>query len=137
MTVDVFQLRERVVDEYRDYVRSFVNVLDDRIDKFVRGRLDEGELWPDAVLQLNPAFEMDQTLGELAAEGVLTPEAARFFGVGRKLYRHQREAIDLAQRGESYVSLRAPDRERPSHTLCPSTTPSSATPLSVTPCGRC
>jgi ATP-dependent helicase YprA (DUF1998 family) len=103
MALDVFQLREQVVDEYRDYVRSFVNVFDARIDEYVRGRLEEGELWPDAVLQLNPAFEMDQTLAELAESGIVMPETARFFGAGRTLYRHQREAIDIAQRGESYV----------------------------------
>ena len=103
MALDVFELRERVVDEYRDYVRSFVNVLDDRIDEYVHDRLGKGELWPAAVLQLNPAFEMDRTLGELASEGVLTDETAKFFGVDRRLYRHQREAIDIAQRGESYV----------------------------------
>ena len=103
MALDVFQLREQVVDEYRGYVQSFINVFDPRIDEFVRGRLEAGELWPDAVLQLNPAFEMDQTLGELAADDVLMPETARFFGVGRKLYRHQREAIDIAQLDESYV----------------------------------
>lgn len=55
------------------------------------------------MLQLNPAFEMDQTLGELAADGVLMPETASFFGTDRRLYRHQREAIDIALIGESYV----------------------------------
>ena len=79
MALDVFQLREQVVDEYRGYVQSFVNVHDPRIDEFVHGRLEAGELWPDAVLQLNPAYEMDQTLGELAADGILMPETARVF----------------------------------------------------------
>ena len=103
MPLDVFQLRETVVNEYQDYVRSFVRVLDDRIDEYVNSRLEQGELWPEAVLQLNPAFEMDQTLGELAEAGILSPDTARFFGPDLKLYRHQRDAIDLAMRGESYV----------------------------------
>ena len=76
MTLDVFKLRESVVSEYRDYVESFVQVLDPRIDKYVRDRLGEGALWPDAVLQLNPSFEMDLTLGEMAANGVIMPEPA-------------------------------------------------------------
>ena len=103
MTLDVFQLRDRVVEEYRDYVQSFVRVLDDRIDDFISSRLDEGELWPAAELQLNPAFEMDRTLGELAAQGIIKPETARFFGEELRLFQHQREAIDIALRGESYV----------------------------------
>ena len=103
MPLDVFQLRETVVNEYQDYVRSFVRVLDNRIDEYVNSRLEQGELWPEAVLQLNPAFEMDQTLGELAEAGILASDTARFFRPGLKLYRHQRESIDLALRGESYV----------------------------------
>ena len=103
MPLDVFQLRETVVDEYRDYVSSFVRVLDNRIDEYVNNRLEQGELWPEAVLQLNPAFEMDVTLGNLAAAGTLAPETARFFGEQLRLYRHQRDAVDLALRGESYV----------------------------------
>ena len=103
MALDVFQLRESVVDEYRGYVESFVQVLDDRIEKFVSCRLDEGELWPDAVLQLNPAFEMDQSLRNLADDNLILPETARFFGNDLKLFRHQREAIDIALGGESYV----------------------------------
>jgi hypothetical protein len=44
MPFDVFSLREHVVQECRDYVESFVRVLDPRIDGFVRERLAEGEL---------------------------------------------------------------------------------------------
>ena len=103
MPLDVFELREQVVEEYQQYVRSFVRVLDNRISDYIDGQLEEGALWPDAVLQLNPAFEMDRTLGELAGEGVLEPGTARFFGGDLRLFRHQRQAIDIALRGEPYV----------------------------------
>ena len=63
MPFDVFGLRDQVVGEYRDYFESFVNILDNRIEQFVEGRLHDGELWPDAVLQINPAFESGETLG--------------------------------------------------------------------------
>ncbi|NVM22775.1 MAG: DEAD/DEAH box helicase, partial [Desulfobacterales bacterium] len=101
--MDVFRLRDSVVDEYRQYVESFVRVLDPRINQFVREQLEAGELWPDAVLQLNPAFVMDKTLAVLADEGIITRETAHFFGQNIQLYRHQREALDIAQRGEPYV----------------------------------
>jgi hypothetical protein len=100
---DVFRLREHVVREYRDYVESFVRVLDPRIDQFVRERLAEGELWPEAVLQLNPAYEPGPTLGELAARGAITANTARFFGPGLRLHRHQAEALLVAGRGENYI----------------------------------
>ena len=102
-TLDVFDLRESVVSEYRDYVQSFVQVLDSRIDEFVSTELGRGALWPDAALQLNPAFEMDKTLGELADDGAITTETARFFGESIRIYKHQREAVDIGLRGESYV----------------------------------
>ncbi len=101
--IDVFALRDRIVAEYREYVESFINILDRDIDAFVRQRLREGELWPDAVLQLNPAYEQGDTLGELAAQGVILPETARFFGEGLRLHRHQQEALQIARRGEPYV----------------------------------
>ena len=103
MALDVFQLRDRVVQEYRDYVQSFIQVLDDRIEEFIARRLEEGELWPDAELQLNPAFEMDLTLGQLSKREVIASDTARFFGRDLRLFQHQREAIDIALRGESYV----------------------------------
>jgi very-short-patch-repair endonuclease len=100
---DVFRLRDHVVREYRDYVESFVHVLDPRIDRFVRERLAEGELWPEAVLQLNPAYEPGPTLGELAQSGAITSDTARFFGLQLRLHRHQAEALAAARRGDNCI----------------------------------
>jgi ATP-dependent helicase YprA (DUF1998 family) len=103
LAFDVFALRDRVVEEYREYFESFVNILDPRIEAFVRAKLAEGELWPDAVLQLNPAYAPGPTLGELATSGTVTPETARYFGEAIRLYQHQLEAIEIARRGEPYI----------------------------------
>ena len=84
MAFDVFKLRDRVVGEYKDYVESFVHIYDQRIEGFVREKLDEGQLWPDAVLQLNPAYEPGPAL-ELAAKGELHWGTARFFGEDLRL----------------------------------------------------
>lgn len=101
--MDVFALRETIVREYRDYFESFVNILDPEIEAFVRSELEGGTLWPDAVLQLNPAFEPGDTLGELAERGVIRHETARFFGPHLRLHCHQQDALTIAQRRESYV----------------------------------
>jgi superfamily II DNA/RNA helicase/very-short-patch-repair endonuclease len=103
MPFDVFRLRDHVVQEYQDYVESFVHVLDPRIDEFVRERLAEGELWPEAVLQLNPAYEAGPTLAELAASGAITSDTARIFGPNLRLHRHQAEALAAAGRGDNYI----------------------------------
>ena len=95
MAFDVFALRDSVVQEYRDYFESFDHILDSRIEAFVRDKLAEGELWPDAVLQLNPAYAPGPTLGELAARG----------RDGRRDH-HRRwveEAFGLAREGDRLV----------------------------------
>ena len=44
--MDVFELRERLVDDYADYTRSFVDIRDERIREHVDRELAEGLLWP-------------------------------------------------------------------------------------------
>ena len=76
--MDVFQLRDDVVGGYADYVRSFLNIADAQIKGFVEERLAEGHLWPEALVQLNPAVPAQgATIDELVAEGVLHPEHSR------------------------------------------------------------
>jgi ATP-dependent helicase YprA (DUF1998 family) len=101
--MDVFKLRNTVVDEYKAYVESFVRVFDPRLAAFVQEQLDQGELWPDAVLQLNPAFAPGETLGALATQGALHPDTARFFGPELRLHRHQQQALAAAQTGKPYI----------------------------------
>ena len=48
--------------------------MDPRIDEYVTEMLARGTLWPEAVLQLNPAFEMDLTLGETGRPGLCWTE---------------------------------------------------------------
>lgn len=54
--MDVFELRDTVVADYSSYVRSFVTIRDEHINRFVDERLNEGRLWPNPLVQLNPAF---------------------------------------------------------------------------------
>lgn len=105
--MDAFGLREAVVDQYARYVKSFVRIRDDRLAAFVEEQLASGVLWPDALLQLNPAYAPGPTLQELAETGVLRSETARFFrrsdDAPLRLYQHQYEALQQAQAGRSYV----------------------------------
>jgi superfamily II DNA/RNA helicase len=105
--MDVFSLREKVVNDYRDYIKSFVRIRDERIDQFVQQKFSEGALWPDAILQLNPAYQPGATLDQLAAQGVILRATADFFrshdGKYLTLYKHQEKAIEIARRWEPYV----------------------------------
>ena len=55
--MDVFALRDHLVGDYRRYAESFLTIRDARIAEHVQSKLDEGLLWPDPPLQLNPSFE--------------------------------------------------------------------------------
>ena len=103
MAFDIFALRDKVVAEYRDYLESFVHILDRKIETHVRADLARGRLWPEAVLALNPSYEPGPSLGELAQAGTIRPETARFFGPALRLYRHQTEAIAIAGRDEPFI----------------------------------
>jgi ATP-dependent helicase YprA (DUF1998 family) len=110
--MDVFDLRNHVIDEYADYVRSFVSIRNDRIAKKVAQEVHSGFLWPDALIQLNPSFEPGLPQRELIERGDLHPECGEIFRrrgpEGQKLdhlrfHRHQVEAIQAAREGGNYV----------------------------------
>ena len=48
--MNVFDLRDRLVDDYGSYTRSFIKIADPRINVKVEAALNAGELWPEALL---------------------------------------------------------------------------------------
>ena len=111
--MDVFDLRHRLVSDYRDYTRSFIRIRDPRIKGFVDDILDAEGFWPEPLLQLNPTFRPGGTIDDLVAEGVLHEECSHIFRAAKSdtdhrgrlllLHRHQREAILQATAGRSCV----------------------------------
>lgn len=109
--MDVFSLRRRVIDDYADYVQSFLKIADPRIRDFVDAKLSSGALWPDALIQLNPSYRPGTTVDELVQEGLLHPLCAKIFrrraddGTLQPLllHYHQVEAIRKALAGEPYI----------------------------------
>lgn len=104
----IFDLHSAVLADYRDFVRSFFLIADERAREFVDKALEEEQhLWPEPLLQLSPAYAPGPTVEELAREGLLTQETARVFrqadGRPFRLYRHQEEAIRKALARESFV----------------------------------
>ncbi len=111
--MDVFDLRRRLVEDYKSYTRSFIKIRDPQIRSFVDDHLDAEGFWPEPLLQLNPAFSGGGTIDDLVEQGVLTEECARIFRIRESsedhrgallpLHRHQHEAILQAHEGRSYV----------------------------------
>jgi len=111
--MNVFDHRQRLVDDYAEYTRSFIKIRDKRIADFVSNKLDSGAFWPEPLLQLNPTFQSGGKVDELVDKGVLHPECARIFRIDKtdrdhsgqplSLHKHQSEAILKAKEGKSYV----------------------------------
>jgi ATP-dependent helicase YprA (DUF1998 family) len=111
--VDVFAVHEQLVEDYRAFTSGSVEVRDPRVAEHVQAGLDAGVQWPDPWLSLNPSFASGGTIEALVREKALHPECERIFRVkespedpgrtGLTLHRHQREAVDVAASGKSYV----------------------------------
>ena len=111
--MDVFNVHEQVIADYRAFTSGFVEVRDSRIKGFVDQQFADGVQWPDPWVSLNPSFASGGPVPELVEQGLLHPEAARIFrrkkdlqDAGREpivLHQHQREAVEVARSGKSYV----------------------------------
>ncbi len=109
--MDVFDLRDRLIRDYREYALSFVKPRDERVRSTVETAIDSGALWPDPLIQMNPAFAPGGDFDELVRRGVLHAKCNEIFrkdkekgsGSPLQLYRHQVEAIEAARRGANYV----------------------------------
>jgi hypothetical protein len=116
--MDVFSFRDRVVDDYGQFSRSFTQIKAPDLRDFVDGRYGAGEYWPSPLIQLNPSVVGGGSISQLVQEGLLHPECSRIFrwgkaasnqgrgdGVELLLHRHQREAIAIARAGGSLASV--------------------------------
>jgi hypothetical protein len=55
--MNVFDLRDALIDDYSEYISSFIQIRDKHIKEYVGQSIDLGLLWPDPLIQLNPTFE--------------------------------------------------------------------------------
>ncbi|MFN8542047.1 MAG: DEAD/DEAH box helicase, partial [Thermomicrobiales bacterium] len=113
--MNIFQLRDEVIANYRAYVESFLRIDNPEIRSYVQQELDNGRLWPEPLVQLNPSFEPGETVEALAHQGLLVGECGRIFRRGKsedgtpdtgqplRLHRHQQEAVEVARTGASYI----------------------------------
>jgi superfamily II DNA/RNA helicase len=111
--MDVFEFRDRIVDEYARFTRSFVRIRSGDIKAYVDAEYAAERFWPAPMVGLNPAFVPGGEIGKFVSDGLLHPECERIFRFGKTedgglgtaltLHKHQEEAIRIAKRGESYV----------------------------------
>lgn len=103
--MDVFQVRDKVIDDYRSFTTAAIDIKDPRLKDYYDSELDRDRQWPEPWISLNPAFESGGRIDDLVRQGLLHPECDRIFRVkahiddqGREpitLHRHQREAVEV------------------------------------------
>ncbi|HSS21240.1 MAG TPA: DEAD/DEAH box helicase [Pyrinomonadaceae bacterium] len=106
--MSIFDLHSSVLADYRDFVRSFFTIADDKARAYVdQALVEESKLWPDFLLQVSPSYPRTATVDELCSRGDLDEEAGRIFrttsGDPYHLYKHQVETLGLFRQRESYV----------------------------------
>ena len=112
--MDVFKLRDQLISDYGSYSSSFINILDDHIREHVEQEINEGLLWPDPLIQLNPSFQQGASIDELVNERFLHEECGNIFRVGKtkdlanrgnplRLHFHQEQAIRTSAQQKNYV----------------------------------
>lgn len=110
--MDAFGVLGEVLDDYESFVRGFLNIRDPDVFKTVEREIENGLLWPEPWLALNPAFESGGSVGDLVDAGLLHPACSEIFrqrtdtdpvGSELRFHKHQADAIRVATRRESYV----------------------------------
>ena len=104
--LDVFALRDSVVDEYERFATSFTTIHAPDIREQVEDIYAGNRYWPEPLIQINPSYKRSTDVDTLVANGILAPGCADIFrtnGQPLSLYKHQEQAIALAAEGESFV----------------------------------
>lgn len=104
--LDVFALRDSVVDEYKHFATSFTTIHAEDIREQVATIYGQERYWPEPLIQINPSYRRSTDVQALVQNGVLDPGCADIFRANEQplsLYKHQEQAVALAAQGESFV----------------------------------
>ncbi len=98
----VIDVHRAIIADYEAYIRSFIRIADPAIEQVVASEIARGTLWPEPLLQFNPAFRTAGKVADLAANGSMHGQVASIF-TGYSLYQHQLDAMMLGAAGKDFV----------------------------------
>ena len=100
--MDIFKVHEGIINDYRSYIESFVNIKKDFIKNKVEQEISSGKLWPQPLIQFNPSYKSGRSIDEMVGKGILHKDLNQIFK-GYNLYEHQVEAITLGSNDRNFV----------------------------------
>ncbi|EQD47680.1 DEAD/DEAH box helicase domain protein, partial [mine drainage metagenome] len=68
---NVFSFRDKLIDEYSTFSRSFVRIGADDIRHEVERDYADGRYWPEPLIQINPNYQQQGTVQQFASDGEL------------------------------------------------------------------
>jgi len=107
ITKNIFDLHNNILDDYKAYIRSFINISDRKILGKVKEELESGSLYPQPLIQFNPSFESGGSVQDLINDGILVDDFNNIFydaeNQSWRIYKHQTEAIRKGNEGKGFV----------------------------------
>lgn len=100
--MNILNIHQEILSGYRSYIESFIDIFDDDIRTEVKMRLEDGTLWPEPLVQFNPAYQRALSIDDLVQEKTLCSEMESVFH-RYELYSHQVKAIRLGVQPKSFV----------------------------------
>ena len=108
---NVFDFRNALIEEYSAFSCSFANIAAEDIKKTVENEYEAGRYWPQPLIQINPNYQRQGTIQQLARQGLVHPKCADIFRTGKNegraddltLFKHQMEALAKGKERKSYV----------------------------------
>lgn len=101
--MNIISQYDDLTSRYKEYIRSFVYIKDERIREMVDQAIDRKEMWPPALIQFNPCFATGGGLQDMIDKGLpIHPNLMRFFGRDA-FYLHQQQAIELGCQDREFV----------------------------------
>ena len=100
--MDIFATHSDIVRDYREYINSFILIEDEQIRGKVQQELESGKLWPDPLIQFNPAFRKAGPIDQVCKETGLHPGLNQAFA-GYQLFEHQAAALSHGIAGRDFV----------------------------------
>ena len=67
--MNVLEVHKEIICDYDRYIRSFISISDEEIRRTVDEELSKGKLWPEPLLQFNPAYKSAGKVSDLARVG--------------------------------------------------------------------
>ena len=100
--MDAFKTHSKVINNYKNYLNSFLSISDDRIKNEVDKIIMGDGLIPEPLIQFNPSFQKGETLNELIEQNLINSNLPKTFG-GYTLYKHQIEAIKIGIQNNGFI----------------------------------